>query len=254
MGLFDKVKSMFTEEVQEEPEEEVKVEQIKKEVTHIPIESPNVQPKEEKKEEPKQNKSAILFSDRDFEDLTQPKHVKPQDKKDEYFSKEELARMYGSSQPKAPKQEPKEKTFKPTPIISPIYGILDKNYHKEDIVEKKEDYNMKYQPRANNNVDVVRNKAYGTLEEQLQDEVLNTNKNNNEEKDLFEELVQEKSPIVFHDEAKEEKKSETVTMDLTKELDDLLHKKQESINATTREAKNKDIDILNMLDQEEGDN
>ena len=28
--------------------------------------------------------------------------------------------------------------FKPSPIISPIYGILDKNYSKEDIVPKRE--------------------------------------------------------------------------------------------------------------------
>lgn len=33
-------------------------------------------------------------------------------------------------------EEPK-KVFKPSPIISPVYGVLDKNYHKEDIVTKK---------------------------------------------------------------------------------------------------------------------
>ena len=38
MGFFDKIKNMFTEEV----EDDVKVEQIKKEVTHVPIETPNI--------------------------------------------------------------------------------------------------------------------------------------------------------------------------------------------------------------------
>ena len=31
-----------------------------------------------------------------------------------------------------------KKTFTPSPIISPVYGILDKNYTKDDIVDKKD--------------------------------------------------------------------------------------------------------------------
>ena len=30
-----------------------------------------------------------------------------------------------------------KKSFKPSLIISPVYGVLDKNYHKEDITSKK---------------------------------------------------------------------------------------------------------------------
>ena len=33
---------------------------------------------------------------------------------------------------------PAKKSFTPSPIISPVYGILDKNYTKEDIVDKKD--------------------------------------------------------------------------------------------------------------------
>ena len=33
---------------------------------------------------------------------------------------------------------PVKKTFTPSPIISPVYGILDKNYTKDDIVDKKD--------------------------------------------------------------------------------------------------------------------
>ena len=50
--------------------------------------------------------------------------------------------------------------FKPSPIISPIYGILDKNYKKEDVVQKKEVRLSSY-TRSNMNVDDIRNKAYG---------------------------------------------------------------------------------------------
>ena len=56
------------------------------------------------------------------------------------------------------KEQPK---FVPSPVISPVYGILDKNYSKDDIL-----------PRASSDgtlpkimdVDKVRQKAFGTLE------------------------------------------------------------------------------------------
>ncbi len=51
--------------------------------------------------------------------------------------------------------------FKPSPIISPIYGILDKNYKKEDVREKKEVRITSNYTRSNVSVDDIRNKAYG---------------------------------------------------------------------------------------------
>ncbi len=57
-------------------------------------------------------------------------------------------------------------SFKPTPIISPIYGILDKNYRKEEVIDKK-DRPRSYVSRKNVDLDSVRNKAFGGLEEDL---------------------------------------------------------------------------------------
>ena len=51
--------------------------------------------------------------------------------------------------------------FKPSPIISPIYGILDKNYKKEDVVSKKDIRITSNYSRSNVNVDDIRNKAFG---------------------------------------------------------------------------------------------
>jgi len=51
--------------------------------------------------------------------------------------------------------------FRPSPIISPIYGILDKNYRKEDVVQKKEVHLSSNFTRGNVSVDDVRDKAYG---------------------------------------------------------------------------------------------
>ena len=69
--------------------------------------------------------------------------------------------------------------FKPSPIISPIYGILDKNYRKEDVVPKKDIRITSSYSRTNINLDDVRNKAYGNEKE----EVKVTPKDENEEKE-----------------------------------------------------------------------
>jgi len=60
--------------------------------------------------------------------------------------------------------------FRPSPIISPIYGILDKNYNKEDVVFKKEVRLTSNYSRKNMNVDDIRNKAYGKEKEESTNE------------------------------------------------------------------------------------
>lgn len=66
-------------------------------------------------------------------------------------------------------REPRENTnrkFKPSPVISPVYGVLDKNYKKEDIVVRSEEKKVI-------DVDSVRKKAFGTLEDDIE-KTLNT--------------------------------------------------------------------------------
>lgn len=65
-------------------------------------------------------------------------------------------------------EKKEEKTyFKPSPIISPIYGILDKNYKREDVVTRREVRLTSTYARESMNVDEVRNRAYGALEDEL---------------------------------------------------------------------------------------
>lgn len=66
------------------------------------------------------------------------------------------------------KKEPVEevsqkKTFRPSPVISPVYGVLDKNYKKEDIITVKEE-----KPKKVFDVDAIRRKAFGTLEDDIE--------------------------------------------------------------------------------------
>lgn len=72
-------------------------------------------------------------------------------------SNKNLVHDYGGK----PYEKKEERTgFKPSPIISPIYGVLDKNYKKEDVKEKRNVHISSYS-RENIDVDDVRKKAYG---------------------------------------------------------------------------------------------
>lgn len=76
-----------------------------------------------------------------------------------------------------------KKPFRPSPVISPVYGILDKNYSKDDIVDKKDgmkrerikpiitrtqDIPSRVSDSEDENVEVnvddVRNKAFGAID------------------------------------------------------------------------------------------
>lgn len=93
-------------------------------------------------------------------------------------------------------EKPKEKKeFKPSPIISPIYGVLDQNYSKDDVVAKKEiRITSSYKPH-DLDVDSVRKKAYGNSDD-IFDEELTSNK---KEKDSKEEVVEETTSITEED-------------------------------------------------------
>jgi len=76
---------------------------------------------------------------------------------------------------KEPTPAPEEKkVFRPSPVISPVYGVLDKNYTKDDIVDKNEEIKSSQTKVDISNTsaisyDVIRRKAYGTLEDELED-------------------------------------------------------------------------------------
>ena len=82
--------------------------------------------------------------------------------------------------------------FKPSPIISPIYGILDKNYKKEDVVQKKEVRLSSGYSRGSLNVDDVRNKAYGDTEKKEEVPVTTFEVEEDEEENLLVDLSDEK--------------------------------------------------------------
>ena len=248
MGLFDKIKNMFTEEV----EDDVKVEQIKSDVTHVTIESPKV--KEERLEETgridftqEKVNTPVFFDDNDFKDLKLDKKEEKKEEKKVVVEKE----IYGSKI--APQKEKEEKkVFKPTPIISPVYGVLDKNYHKEDIVSRQDYIDEKSNKDDSNtepSIDSIRNKAYGTLEDELENTLFGNNSilfKHGKDEDTEDEKVTEIEDNILSD----------LTDDIGKELDELLVKKEKYLEPEEKKEKNKeedkpkdsDDDILNFID------
>lgn len=71
------------------------------------------------------------------------------------------------------KEEVREKPkFKATPVISPVYGILDKNYRKEEVKEKTEDVSVMKRPSKKVDFETVRKKAFGNLADEIKDNLM----------------------------------------------------------------------------------
>jgi hypothetical protein len=98
------------------------------------------------------------------------------------------------------KENKEQKGFTPSPIISPIYGILNKNYKKEEIVTKKE-IRLSQVSNKKADLDLVREKAYGDLagdiSASIEDDLLDDGQELKEEKeDLLYDLNESDSPVV----------------------------------------------------------
>ncbi len=154
MGFFDKIKNLFIEE----PEEP-----IKKEFIPVEIASPKVEEKKDLEisdatviKRVEKIRSPVFFSDKDFEDLETNTHYKR------------------SSTPKLKEVKEQPKVFKPSPIISPVYGIVEDDYKKDNVVFKKETPKVPNTITKGLSIDEVRKKAYGTLEEELESSLLDS--------------------------------------------------------------------------------
>lgn len=121
------------------------------------------------------NKIPMMFEEEDFFDNTYKEEVKPIFTREERLEKRELyqgkkepsyvesvSKPYANTSAKSYYDNKESKGFKPSPIISPIYGVLDKNYRKEEVVSKKDVKPVNNYKKID--LDSVRNKAFGTEE------------------------------------------------------------------------------------------
>ena len=255
MGVLNKLKNMFTEEIEdEEPTQTVKKEVIKVE---IPSPKPTIdysevlepadtkpapEPEIESPKEEEKFKFPVFFDDKDFSDL-KPEKPKKEEKKREKEN-------YGSYNP--PKES--KKIFKPTPIISPVYGILDKNYSKEDI-KPKPPVSTYYNPK-DITIDEVRKKAYGTLEEDLEstlfdqepiifEEDSTTIRTEPFETDIFDEIEANDDLLDLKD---EKNKVEELTDSTEDAVTDLIEAEMDKNAETIEDKSTNDKELFNLID------
>ena len=187
MKLFDKIKDLFSD--YEEVEEEVFLEEEKKEEYKLPKVMRDVIEKEEvtlpKKKEVEEVKveekkfSIPIDFEKEFEmtpsrrNNTNNQNVIKEIKsvQNTYSRQEPVKNVYMEPKPIKIKKEQKPK-FKASPVISPVYGILDKNYTKEEVKEKKEDKRDIKRSSKKVDFETVRKKAFGNLVDDIKDNLM----------------------------------------------------------------------------------
>lgn len=177
MKLFDKVKNFFFEE--EEYDDEI--EEIKEKKKELPKKK-IIMREEPEKDMQKEITERELFKaertfnfpmdmDDDFVPAVSTEEVKEEVKIKEEPKKEVKQRRKTYTPPVIKEVEKEEvKKFRPTPIISPIYGIVEGEYIKPE--EKKENLSetKEFSITKRVNFDDVRKKAYGPVEKEENEE------------------------------------------------------------------------------------
>ncbi len=246
MGLFNKIKGILFEEIEEDETEnsskkEVKpaqkpiaerIEPQKKEpvVTDVPKMEPT------KPEEVHDNlnerdlfKSENTFSFPDFDEvefsnMSRVSKPKPTTNVLEYEKKRKVEKKYdlGKYERVERTEVVEKKKFKPSPIISPVYGILNEDYKPEDIKQKDTSNDV-----SGLDFDSVRKKAFG---EKVKEEPTTT---------YYEETV-----TVKLKEDEEEKKQKVKT------IDELLEDTSDVVIDTKEDLQSKLDDIEEVKEVE----
>ena len=189
MKFIDKLKDLFTDEEEVVETSEIELEKEEKEEEHkLPTFMRNKIEQEEKREEIRKQREETpkedIISDREIVKTRSNSFSFPIDIDDEQTprtfvntsssnyntyggNKNVLEKEKKVSELYAKKEEPKPRKFKPTPVISPVYGVLDKNYTKEEVrVQDEDSYEIK-RPSRKVDFETVRNKAFGSLTDDI---------------------------------------------------------------------------------------
>lgn len=176
MGLLNKIKGILFEEVEEDevvntPKSEEKkpiAEKIEPQKKVEEVETPKVNVVKPKAEVEQLNERELFksdntspffyFDEEEFSNMSRVQKPKPSTNVLEYERKKKMEKRYdmGSFTKVERTEVVEKKKFKPSPIISPVYGILNEDYRPEDIKNKSE-------VSTNNTLDFnsVRKKAFG---------------------------------------------------------------------------------------------
>jgi len=188
MGLLDKLKDLFVDEV--DGEEEFELEEENKKIYEEPegvlpkVMRDTIKKEEEsiKFEDLKPSKEEVKKLDEVVSSVPERKFSFPIDFEEEVAPSrvvnKNILRVEKEVSKKTPELYPKKEVvvekpkFKPTPVISPVYGVLDKNYRKEEVVEKSEENVEMKRPSKKVDFETVRKKAFGNLTDEIRDNMM----------------------------------------------------------------------------------
>lgn len=264
MGLFDKVKGILFDE------EEVEIPEIKKNNGNINIIKEETSPIKEIKipkddfsdKENYKSESTFTFPI-DFED--EELKVEQEKPKPKVVERKEIKKQEPRDFSDYLSRKDDHKKFKPTPIISPVYGVLDQNYKKEDVIVKKD---VLRKPDELT-IDEVRRRAFGTLEEEIVDtldkknetkasklkEKLDNVKNEKEidKKKTIGELIEEEDievdipdTVSIKDELDEYTSNDEVDEPPKNSIEDLLN--EEKNNKDSNDIDDEEADLFSLID------
>ena len=222
------------------PKPEPEIKPIIKEEETIKIETP---PKKEEK-----FIFPVYFDEKDFEaEKKEPKPAPRVEKKVEIQPRREVKietkevkteSSYKEAYNKKTQVREERHIFKPTPIISPVYGILDKNYYKEDIVVSTPNSRTHYTSTSKTiTIDDVRNKAFGSLEDELADTIL-TDEKEEAKTEIDNDIINEKD---FEFAVEEDKKRDIGKDNLKSDIEALLNNDEFTSALNFKKTKIEDI-------------
>ena len=228
MSLVKKIKDILFEE--EEYTEPIKVQEEKKEEPKIVKIEPTT---EERKEEPvieKAPEKEVFRTENSFQfpDFDEDEFVNSVSRTTrsnvnvlEYERKKSVEKRtdYGRYEKVEQKEYIEKKKFKPSPIISPVYGILNQDYKAEDIINKNDNASVI-------NIEEVRKKAFEPKQEVVKEEITD--------------------PVVTFFEEKDSVKIKSDTNEKFKSIDQLLEEASTEIQLedTLEMPKTNNIDVI----------
>ena len=285
MGVFSKLKGIFYDEVDDDTEEETKevdkvsrfvkkepvierevpkIEEVKYKPIEVEEEKKEEEIKVEPKEEPTINERDLFRSERTFNfvDFSDDEEEEPVVSKRNVLSEENRT----PSRVETPVKEVNDqnKAFKPTPVISPIWGVLNKDYKKDEIKEKTlPNDNLS---SAVTSYDTVRRKAYGTLEDELEDTLNSVNnkvtakeikeevKKVDQDVDLLEQKTQKIEDLISKIEDASNELDKTMSLsigeieDRAKEANYEEEEEEENVSDKTLTDSTLEHDLFNLID------
>lgn len=213
MSLVKKLKDILFEE--EEYTEPIKIhDEVKEETPKIvKVEAKEEKTQEEEKEVTSERelfKSDNNFSFPDFDEeefAFNMNRAKPKSNVLEYERKKTVEKRtdYGRYERVETREYTEKKKFKPSPIISPVYGILNQDYKAEDIVTKRD-------AASTIDIEAVRKKAFEPKVE---------------EKEVVETI--DEPVVTFFEEKETIKIKEEKPIENYKSIDDLLEEASDEI-------------------------